>query len=113
MAKRNCNDCNRVRVGEPFDVKKDCRLCWLYHHDAGYREFYDAQPDRATDPPPPECGLLGDELTKEQRVSLGIAETDVRRWSCCDHPKKPLGPIVCPCRGCGPSCGGYQLAPTH
>lgn len=31
-----------------------------------------------------------------------------KRWSSCDHPRKPLGDPVCPCKGCGPKCVGYQ-----
>jgi len=32
----------------------------------------------------------------------------VRDWRECDHPDRPLGNPVCPCRGCGPKCPGYK-----
>jgi hypothetical protein len=38
----------------------------------------------------------------------GLAAPDlVRDWVACDHPKQPLGPVVCSCYGCGPRCPGY------
>lgn len=32
----------------------------------------------------------------------------LRSWFLCEHPDQPLGPIVCPCNGCGPNCPGYK-----
>jgi predicted GH43/DUF377 family glycosyl hydrolase len=32
----------------------------------------------------------------------------LRQWYECGHPEKPLGPLVCPCQGCGPQCRGYS-----
>lgn len=34
--------CERWVKGEAFDVKRDCRLCWLYHNRADYRAYWDA-----------------------------------------------------------------------
>ena len=34
----------------------------------------------------------------------------VREWHECTHPEQPLGPLVCRCKGCGPTCPGYPPA---
>ena len=38
---RPCGNCNNYRPGQPFDTTRDCRLCWLYHNDERYRQFWD------------------------------------------------------------------------
>lgn len=39
-----------------------------------------------------------------------LVEGSVSSWTGCGHPAKPLGDPVCPCRGCGPGCAGYEAA---
>lgn len=34
---------------------------------------------------------------------------DTREWRECDHPRQPLGPMVCQCKGCGRGCAGYSV----
>lgn len=31
----------------------------------------------------------------------------------CEHPEKPLGEVVCTCKGCGPKCVGYEAEPPE
>ncbi len=47
------------------------------------------------------CGYLG------TRVYPPLAP-DTRRWALCLHPDKPLGGMVCPCKGCGPRCPKFD-----
>lgn len=54
------------------------------------------------------CRLRGDELTGEERAARGLSHTKL--WLYCGHPEKPLGDVVCPCRGCRPGCPGYEAA---
>lgn len=28
--------CRRIRLGQPYDIAVDCRLCWLFAHDERY-----------------------------------------------------------------------------
>jgi hypothetical protein len=57
-------------------------------------------------PPPRPCVYLGDQLTGREREANGL---DHRRvWSLCTHPAQPKGRHVCPCKGCGTSCPGYD-----
>lgn len=32
----------------------------------------------------------------------------IRVYYECNEPSQPLGPMVCPCKGCGPKCHGYS-----
>jgi serine/threonine protein kinase len=39
---RPCGGCERgAPFDGPYDVKRQCRICWLYHNDAGYRKLWD------------------------------------------------------------------------
>jgi hypothetical protein len=39
----------------------------------------------------------------------GAAAPDtLRDYRTCDHPDRPLGAVVCSCRGCGKKCPGYE-----
>jgi hypothetical protein len=52
-----CNHCRRA----------DCRLCWLYAHDAAYRALWDDQPQLPLPAPSPRalpCIHLGDVLDR-------------------------------------------------
>lgn len=64
---------------------------------------------------PLPCLFLGDELSGRQRAEAGLDHS--RRWAPCEHPDRPLGPYVCPCAGCGPTCPSYlpdpQLEPIE
>lgn len=54
--------------------------------------------------PPPPCRFRGESLTGHERHALDLSSVD---WAPCHHPAKPLGPYVCPCKGCRPGCPGY------
>jgi hypothetical protein len=62
-----------------------------------------AKPKRAKRGP---CGYIGKELTGKEREERKLSHG--RTWSLCLHPQQPLGEAVCGCRGCGPSCKGYE-----
>ncbi len=53
---------------------------------------------------PLPCVHEGEPLTGFERNARGL---DSRAWKHCNHPKQPLGDVVCGCKGCGPSCPGY------
>jgi len=61
--------------------------------------------DPPADPPAP-CVHQGDDLTGPERQAAGLGHA--RRWLHCLNPEQPLGPHVCSCKGCGPTCRGYQ-----
>lgn len=57
--------------------------------------------ERAGLPPPPPvapCPFYGKRVDRPGQV---------REWHECKHPEQPLGPLVCRCKGCGPTCPGY------
>jgi predicted GH43/DUF377 family glycosyl hydrolase len=81
-----------------------CRPCELYHTRDDYRRLWDG--------PHPPCQYRGPSLTGFQRQALGL--THAQEWVACNHPAQPLGPVVCPCQGCGSGCSGYTVdAPTR
>lgn len=53
-----------------------------------------------------ECEHCGAELAGGERQARGLGHS--QRWALCLHPEQPLGEAVCPCRGCGPKCPGYE-----
>lgn len=57
------------------------------------------------------CILRGDVLTGQERNAANLDHR--REWFRCGHPKQPLGPFVCGCKGCGPTCPGYSVALAH
>lgn len=75
------------------------RLAARHPGYAGFLRPGDRPAAAPADPHP--CYHLGDALPPKPGDPL-------RRWSLCDHPARPLGPEVCPCRGCGPACPGYR-----
>lgn len=52
------------------------------------------------------CRFEGKQLTGPERQAAGVGHSRV--WLHCLHPDKPIGPNVCHCKGCGPSCPGYS-----
>jgi|SRR5579884_3095117 len=75
--------CNRIRVGEAYDITRDCRPCWLFAHNREIRLAWGGddkvsaadhrpvhRPDYAHRPQAPDIGP-GTELTK-LLDSLGI-----------------------------------------
>ncbi len=52
------------------------------------------------------CQFVGDELSGPEREAAGLGHN--RKWRHCLNPDQPLGPHVCPCKGCGRNCYGYQ-----
>ncbi len=55
---------------------------------------------------PAPCLHVGGNLTGTDKIRLGLGV--LKTFTACDHPEKPLGPIVCGCQGCGPKCKGYE-----
>lgn len=98
------------------DYNPDCPICWRAKHSKPHQRIWGI----------PETG---EEVTAVPRfksqaapvtVSLpcihlgspvrGEAAPDTTRdYRKCDHPDKPLGAVVCSCRGCGPKCSGYSV----
>ncbi len=71
----------------PFDLSQ-CRPCWVA--GGGDKRLPARQPA--------DCSHLGDRVDRPGQV---------REWRACGHPDKPLGPLVCKCKGCGLGCPGY------
>lgn len=36
----NGTPCNRVRIGQAYDIKCECRMCWLFHHVEAYNRLW-------------------------------------------------------------------------
>jgi hypothetical protein len=87
----------------------DCRRCELW---AARDPLAVAAPVASASccgppPPPDDCSHFR-ELSGADRQARGLAHG--KRWGLCLHAAKPLGEVVCPCRGCGPKCSGYPAA---
>lgn len=78
--------------------KPGCRLCWLFEHDARYRQMWGGDPAAVTlataTPPPPE-------ITPEMRLQLDLIKGRIRLK--CRH----LGESLETQSGCG--CGSSSL----
>jgi hypothetical protein len=106
----------------PVPVPELCPRCWQYVNVKFYRNLWD-QPEGVivtTAPPAPvgpwpagpaPCQHRGELIPLAQRHELGVGT--LRDWYPCQHPEKPLGDVVCGCRGCGPGCRGYVPAPAE
>jgi hypothetical protein len=64
-----CDRCNQTLWAD-YDARQ-CRLCWLYHHDADYRDRWDSLGDKEVGPSPLHlvtrslpCVQLGEVLDK-------------------------------------------------
>lgn len=40
MARPHCGRCGNFRVGEPYDVTRDCRVCWMIANDRTYAAHF-------------------------------------------------------------------------
>ncbi len=100
---RPCHDIHP----NPAESQDTCRLCYLYTHDATYRNLFDntAISDQARSTSPSPCKYLAESLLGFEREQLGLDHS--RDWKHCEHPTQPLGPVVCACAGCGVNCRGY------
>lgn len=54
----------------------------------------------------PLCLFVGPSHDGPTRRALGLDHS--RDWRPCEHPTRPLGPHVCTCKGCGPTCPEYR-----
>lgn len=89
----------RLTAGESRDaVRRDV-------YSSHFRETISAPPVNARMIPLKTCIHLGDELPSNAALERGL--NPLRHWLYCEHPAKPLGPVVCQCQGCGPPCPGY------
>ncbi len=120
-----CLGCGRFDANVPWDIKTDCRLCWLWFHsdrnraswgthpfgdqhrrgDAHVTELVGALPEKEL------CVHVDDtrQLSREQMVELKL--NPAKNWVYCGkgltkNPQKVPG-VVCPCSGCGPKCKQY------
>ncbi len=93
------------------DAVNGCRVCELYATRADYRRLWDGHRPVNAIPrlplPVVPCTFRGDELTGDELDQFGI-KRDSKRHYHCEHEAKPLGAIICSCRGCGPGCKGYS-----
>ena len=87
-----CGFCGRCIPGEPWNPNRDCRYCWLYHHDGRYRKLWGGT--SSDDPDEIQPASQEKPVVKSKRRSVP-----------CIH----LGSVLtqdCPCpgkwtRGCG------------
>lgn len=83
-------------------LKPDCPECQAMRRRSfgGWRA---AAP--APQPESPPCRYRGDELTAPERIARRLSHQ--KRWTYCLHADRPHGDVVCPCKGCNPTCPGY------
>lgn len=79
--------------------KAGCKVCHLYATDARYRRLWDGLPQAPSPASAAPCVHYGPRVDRTGQV---------REWHECLHPDKPLGELICRCRGCGPKCPGYS-----
>lgn len=79
--------CNRFRKGEAYDISRECRLCWNFHHVIAYNLAWGGDgkvtpaPSApvAASPATPKPMLLGDAV--ESALSfVGVTKDRVQAW---------------------------------
>lgn len=115
---RPCKDCNRFRPGLPFDIKVDCRFCWLAANDPRYETWKPAKPAPAftvvtthTTPPPAgpprttPCANLGElirtevcQFCKKRHKTTGVHACAI--WGTCSVKPYRAGQPEQSCKGC-------------
>jgi hypothetical protein len=105
-------------VGKPCqpmhpETDPDCPVCWRAANSRAHQRLWgipetggsgDARPAPRTvrRAPAAPCLHLG------SPVRGPAAPDTLRDYRACDHPDKPLGAVVCRCKGCGKKCPGYE-----
>ena len=63
---RPCGGCERgAPFDGPYDIKRQCRLCWLYHNSPAYRAHWDGNPNVTS------VSVI-DPLLHEKLTALGV-----------------------------------------
>lgn len=85
----NQTPCNKLEVGQPYDISVHCRLCWLFNHDVQYNLAWGGDGKVASAPngvidtrsntPTVKRELLGDKV-KNALTKIGITKDRVEEW---------------------------------
>lgn len=93
---RPCH-CNRFRSGQPFELGRDCRLCWLAANDPGYQELWGKAEGNGG------CQHLGGETGDLQECGSCSGRVRIKLFRCEVHDRctisKKLDGVAC-CGGC-------------
>lgn len=103
-----------------------CKACMLIATRPDYAKLYDATDNEvsiakkklettplkittelpSTSQPVAMCSHVGSPIRGP------YAPDTIRDWHYCDHPNRlelKIADVVCSCRGCNPSCSGYEI----
>ncbi len=94
-----CGHCGKGKpYDRPYDISRDCRLCWLYHNDPVYREFWGGPPVEAI-----SCRHRGGEVGRELCPSCK-GHVEVKKFACAVHgtctQARRLPSVPGCCQGC-------------
>lgn len=104
---RPCKDCNRFRPGVAFDIKLDCRFCWLAANDPNYKSWQSGAivaPAKTATPAGP-CAHLGEfireevcQFCKKRHKVTGVHQCAI--WGTCSIRPYRAGQPEQSCKGC-------------
>lgn len=92
--------CNRYRLGEAYDISRDCRTCWNYAHDVSYNLFHGGDgkitpaPRETVEATPAKTVTLKEMFLGDRIESLlkkiGVTKERIARWfgSCFGCPAR-------------------------
>jgi hypothetical protein len=110
--------CDNYVPGEPFVLGRDCRKCWLYHNDEGYRRLFDGLPAEQSGPPAPAPQPTMPSLMR-QAANLGGAIVRHVAAGCPTVSEEEKGRRMALCLACEfwsqgrcMKCGCYMAAKT-
>ncbi len=94
--------CDKAVTGQPFTTDQ-CRLCWLYHKDPAYRQFWDSAASPVYAPPSQPCLYLGDETGERRPCQTCAGRVQLKLRHCVLYgvctESKPLPMVPC-CQSC-------------
>lgn len=108
---RPCKNDHDLRCipGESFTPDRDCRLCWLYTHDASYQALWDRQPipaDTRSEPPTPTV-LPPSLLTRLGTFAKAIIRHTANGWKNVSEVDYEQRLAICKGEQGHPSCPHY------
>jgi hypothetical protein len=97
--------CDRFTPGQPFEIGRDCRICFLYHTDPAYNRLWGGNDLRAAAAPPVPlpCVHLGAATGQTVECpSCPANKVRLKTFSCvihgtCTQGKRAPGLACCPC----------------
>ena len=99
MSGRPCT-CEQYEPGQPFELGRDCRLCWLAFHDTRYRTLW-GQGDSASRSGP--CAHLLADTGELVECPSCSGKVQLKVFGCAVHGKctrgRRAGALAC-CQGC-------------